>query len=243
MNKAAIINRLMPAVTDRDKPLGGIRYYAQGGMSCYIIRGKKSDLLIDTGLFQIKGGLEKWLEGYRVKHIFLTHAHADHDWNAAGLQAKGAEILLCERDRGLNRHFMSQPVKPTHPKYGFRNLTQLVNGSIFRSPAYTPDIYFTGSDSGLLRELGYPGEIVLLPGHTYGSAGILSGKVLYCGDAFTALWKRPDITPHAVSIEEMQDSLRRILEISPEWLACGHGLPLRFEEARPVIEAYLRKKG
>ena len=243
MDRICMTNRLMPAVTDREKPLGGIRYYAQGGMTCYILRGKRGDLLIDTGLFQIRGGLGKWLEDYRIKHIFLTHAHADHDWNAAGLQAKGAEIILSERDRGLNRHFMSQPVKPTHPKYFLRNLTQWMNGSIFRSPAYKADIYFTGSGEGILTELGYPAEIVPLPGHTYGSAGILSGKVLYCGDAFTALWKRPDITPHAVSIEEMQDSLRRILEISPEWLACGHGLPLRFAEARPVIEAYLRKRG
>ena len=243
MKKDSMINRLMPAVTDRDKPLGGIRYYAQGGMTCYIIRGKNGDMLIDTGLFYIHSGLEKWLADYRIKHLFLTHAHADHDWNAARIQAKGVKIVLSERDKGLNRHYMTQPVKPTFPKYRFRNLTQWVNGSIFRSPEYKPDIYFTGSDSGLLKELGYPAEIVPLPGHTCGSAGLLSGKVLYCGDAFTALWKRPDITPHAVSIREMRSSLRRILEISPEWLACGHGLPLRFEEARPVIEDYLRKRG
>ena len=243
MKKDSMINRLMPAVTDRDKPFGGIRYFAQGGMSCYLIRGKTGDLLIDTGLFCIRSGLEKWLADYRIKHLFLTHAHADHDWNAARIQAGGAKILLNERDKGLNRHFMTQPVKPTHPKYRFRNLTQLINGSLFRSPAYTPDILFDETGSGLLSELGYPGEIVLLPGHTYGSAGILSGGVLYCGDAFTALWKRPDITPHAVSIGEMCSSLRSILDISPEWLACGHGLPLRFEEARPVIEDYLKDKG
>ena len=34
-------------------------------------------------------------------------------------------------------------------------------------------------------------------------------------------------------------SLERITELSPEWLATGHGLPLRMREARPVIRKYL----
>ena len=83
--------------------------------------------------------------------------------------------------------------------------------------------------------------IVPLPGHTFGSVGVIGNGVLYCGDAFTALWKRPDITPHAVSPKLMRKSLERIAALSPEWLACGHGLPMRFEKALPVIEEYLSK--
>ncbi len=33
----------------------------------------------------------------------------------------------------------------------------------------------------------------------------------------------------------MHKSLERIIRLSPEWLACGHGLPIRFEAALLVI--------
>ena len=114
-----------------------------------------------------------------------------------------------------------------------------MNGSLFKSPRYNADIYFDGKDQSLLRKLGFDADIIQLPGHTYGSVGVYSKNVLYCGDAFTALWKRPDITPHAVSPRLMRKSLERIIRLSPEWLACGHGLPIRFEKVLPVIAEYL----
>ncbi len=243
MALSALTDRLFPAVTDRDIGFGGIRYYAQGGVTCYVIKGSRGGLLIDTGLPQVWPGLRRWLGGYDVRCVLLTHAHADHDWNAAKLRRAGKILLLNERDKTLRRHFMSQRVKPTSPRYAFRNFTQWINGSLFRSPPYDADIYFGSHDRGLLRELGFDADIIPLPGHTYGSAGVLSGGVLYCGDAFTGLWKRPDITPHAVSPRLMRRSLERIVRLSPEWLACGHGLPIRFDKALPVIESYLQSPG
>ena len=201
------------------------------------MHGKDGDLLIDTGLLQHKI-ICNWIKGFNVKYVFLTHGHADHDWNAARFQAGGAKILLSEKDKGLPRHFMTQAVNPTLPKYKLRNMTQWFSGSVFKSPKYTPDILI-GDEPDLLKTLGFVATIIPLPGHTYGSLGILSGDILYCGDAFTALWKKPDITPHAVSIEQMRSSLNTMLSLKPEWLACGHGLPLRFEDAEPVIRDYL----
>ncbi|MBO4637041.1 MAG: MBL fold metallo-hydrolase [Clostridiales bacterium] len=215
-----------------------IRYLIHGGTTCYLLKTEGSTLLIDTGLFGNLKALDRWLGGCKVDYVFLTHGHADHDWNARALQKRGAKIILSEKDKDLPRHFMSQPVKPTMPKYRFRNFTQLVSGSVFRTHRYTPDILI-GDDRDYLKSLGFDAQIIPLPGHTYGSLGILSDNILYCGDAFTALWKKPDITPHAVSIELMKESLRKILEIDPERLACGHGWPVSMEAARPVIESYL----
>lgn len=242
MNIYSLINRLSPAVTDRVQPCGNIRYYAQGDVTCYILKGTHGDLLIDTGFLHTKGGLLQWLTQFQVRHVLLTHAHADHDWNAAALQRDGAVIMLSERDRNLRQNYLSQPVKPTAPKYRLRNRIQLIEGAVFHSPAYEADIYFTDNDTGLLRTLGYPADIIPLPGHTFGSVGVWSGGVLYCGDAFTGLWKKPDVTPHAVCPKLMRRSLKTIMRLSPEWLACGHGLPMRFSEAEPVIRDVLDRK-
>lgn len=228
-------------VTDRDKPCGSIRYFAAWDVTCYLLHGSRGDLLIDTGLPMLRKGLAAWMQDQQVKLVFLTHAHVDHDSNAAWMQQQGAKILLSERDRDLRQHYLRQPVHPTAKRYLLRNALQLLGGGFWNSPRYEADVYFTDADAGLLRTYGFDAQIIPLAGHTLGSCGILSGGVLYCGDAFTALWGRPDITPHAHSIPLMQASLRRILEIDPEWLACGHGLPLRMQDAKPVIQEYLRQ--
>lgn len=219
---------------------GLINFFFKSDVTLYILKGKNSDLLIDTGFIGVWNEMEKWLSEYNVKHVLLTHAHVDHDWNAARLQSMGAKILLSSADKDLRQNYLSQPVKPTAPRYRIRNLTQLAGGALVKSKRYTPDIYLPDNDRDFLKSLGYDAEIIPLPGHTYGSIGVLSNGVLYCGDAFTMLWHKPDVTPHAVSIPNMKKSLQTILEINPQWLACGHGLPVRMDKARPVIEQYLK---
>ena len=218
--------------------MSGIDYLNHGGVTCYLITGSSGNLLIDTGFYGGLKAIDRWLQGREVDYVFLTHGHIDHDWNALPFQKRGAKIILSEKDRDLPRHYMSQPVEPTFPKYRFRNFTQHVNGSVFRTRKYTPDILL-GEDREFLRGLGYDADVIPLPGHTYGSVGLLAGEVLYCGDAFTAIWGKPDITPHAVSIDLMRKSLQTMLDISPGWLACGHGEPVKMKDAVPVILEYL----
>ncbi|MBQ6041808.1 MAG: MBL fold metallo-hydrolase [Oscillospiraceae bacterium] len=221
---------------------GHINLYALSDVTCYIIRGQQGDLLVDTGFFMHRRSLLNWIADYDVKWIFLTHGHPDHDWNAAAAaQQTGAKILLHEADKDLPRNFASQPVQATDPRWKIRNITQNIGGALVKTPHYKPDILFEEADRDLLKQYGFDAEIVHLPGHTRGSSGILCGDVLYCGDAFTAIFGKPDITPHATSIPLMQVSLRKILDINPKWLACGHGFPLRMRDAEPVIRAYLQE--
>ena len=78
---------------------GHINLFAQSDVTCYIIRGAEGDLLVDTGFYMNRRALLQWLSVYSVKWIFLTHAHPDHDWNAAAVAQKtGAKILLHEAD-------------------------------------------------------------------------------------------------------------------------------------------------
>lgn len=230
------MNRKRPPVIRK----GHINLFAQSDVTCYIIQGADGDLLVDTGFFNVKRELLKWISEYNVRYVFLTHAHPDHDWNAAKIQQTGAKLMLHEADKLLRRDFRMQRVMPTANRWRLRNVMQNVGGAMFKSPRYEPDIWFSDSDSELLKKYGFDAEIIRLSGHTYGSSAILHKNVLYCGDAFTALFGKPDITPHAVSPLMMRKSLKKILELQPEWLACGHGLPLRMRDAAPVIRAYLQ---
>lgn len=214
---------------------GRIHFFAASDITCYVLRGRDGDLLIDTGMPQTWKPMQQWLRNYNIRWVFLTHAHADHDWNAAKMQQNGAKILLSVLDKELRRNFLMQRVMPTSKQYALRNVMQCVSGGIFKSPPYDADIYFGNEDSGLLRTLGFDAEIIPLPGHTYGSCGILSKGVLYCGDAFTMIFGKPEIPPHAVSPQLMQNSLRVIESLHPDWLACGHGLPVRYDRAAQAI--------
>lgn len=215
-------------------------FFAANDITCYVLRGKRGDLLIDTGLPQTYRTMKKWLSGYDIRYVLLTHAHADHDWNAAKFQKDGADILLGRRDYSLRRHFLLQPQLATAPRYILRTAIQCIGGAFIKSPKYAPTI-FLDDCTDILRKLGFDAEVFALPGHTLGSVGVLHGGILYCGDTFTALWDKPAIPPNVHSRALLRQSLRRILKIRPKWLACGHGLPVRMADAEPVIRAYLEK--
>ena len=234
-------NKALP-ITDEIQKFGSIHYFAYKDLTCYIIHGEHGDLLIDTGWEQTWDEMKPWLGKYKIKHIALTHAHPDHAWNASKIKDEyGAKIILGKEDAAIKDSCASQKCLPCFSKYRFR--TTIINFSIrfCKTPPFNVDFYVGRDDAQLLKKFGYDAEIVPLPGHTYGSIGILSDNVLYCGDEFTAIWKKPDIAPHGADIEMLRNSLKTILEINPEWLACGHGLPVKMQDARPVIEDYINK--
>lgn len=227
---------MRPVIHSGNRP-----FFAMNDITCYVLHGSRGDLLIDTGLPTTWRETARWLSGFSVKYVLLTHAHADHDWNAAKLQRMGAKILLHERDADLRGHFLSQRQRPTRPQYRLRTAVQAMGGAWMNAPHYEPDIWL-GDDRDALRALGFDADLIALPGHTLGSVGLLHGQVLYCGDAFTGYRGAPLISPNVYDIDMMCASLEKILSLHPKWLACGHGLPVRTADAAPVIRAYLRDK-
>lgn len=226
-------------VTNKEFRCGNIIYHAFRGTTICILRGKNGDMMIDTGLFHVRRSVEKWAKNFNIKYIFITHAHADHDWNARYFAEKfGAKILLNRKDLGLRSNFA--PMTATRDKYRFKCFNLNISGSLFPSPRYKVDIPVRSEGSGLLKKLGFDAGFVFLPGHTPGMTGILSGDTLYCGDAFTALFYEPEIPPYAMDTDTMKRSLKKLSGLDAEWLACGHGLPVKMNDARKVIERYLR---
>ena len=114
----------MRTQTSDSVKIGNIRYFTElsgdAPVSVYVISGEKGDMLIDTGFSTTSKSLVKWISknGYNITDIFITHAHPDHDWNAARFkQLYNARIWLGKEDLPLMRNFADQPQKPTHKKF------------------------------------------------------------------------------------------------------------------------------
>ena len=214
-----IINRNienMRTQTSDNVKIGNIRYFTElkgdAPISVYVISGEK---------------------GYNITDIFITHAHPDHDWNAARFkQLFNARIWLGKEDLSLIRNFADQPQTPTHSRFVSRVkwISFWTKTPLFKSKHYVPDILIDENANEVAKQYGYDIEFVHLPGHTKGSYGILKDGVLYAGDSYAVLNGTPMEPPHAYSIEEMKDSVRKISELSPEYLACGHGVPFLFAD-------------
>lgn len=229
----------MKVQTSNLEGIGKIRYFTElvgdAPISVYVISGKDGDMLIDTGFSTTFKPLLKWIQenGFHITDIFLTHAHPDHDWNAAKFQKMfHARIWLGKEDVSLIRKFSSQPQHPTHKKFVFRAkwISFWTKTPFFKSKKYIPDVILDENANDTARKFGYDIEIIPLPGHTKGSYGILKDGVLYAGDAYAVINGTPMEPPHAFSIEELRESMKKISKIAPEYLACGHGVPFLFDE-------------
>lgn len=95
---------------------------------------------------------------------------------------------------------------------------------------YVPDVVIENEGNADALKYGYDFSIVFLPGHTFGSMGILMGNTLYVGDAYAVISGVPMMPPHVTSIKDANETYEKIKEISPHYLACGHGLPYVFNE-------------
>lgn len=228
----------MKTQTSNTRKIGNIRYFTEfsgdAPLSVYVISGEKGDMLIDTGFTTTSGALLKWISenGFNITDIFITHAHPDHDWNAARFkQLFNARIWLGKEDVPLIRNFADQPQKPTHSRFVKRvkRISFWTKTPFFKSKRYVPDILIDNNANSVARQYGYDIGIVHLPGHTKGSYGIIKDGVLYAGDAYAVINGTPMEPPHAYSVEQMRDSIGKISEISPEYLACGHGLPFPYQ--------------
>ncbi len=203
-------------------------------ISVYVIRGSRGDMLIDTGFSTTKKAIVDWIRrnNFNIKDIFITHAHPDHDWNAAYLkELYNARIWLGAEDVTLIRNFSSQPQIPTDKRYTMRVkwISFWTKTPLFKSKSYEPDIVIKDDADELAANYGYDIKFIHLPGHTRGSYGILNGDVLYAGDSYAVLNGVPTLPPHAASLELMRESYEKIVKLAPKYLACGHGVPFEFK--------------
>ncbi|MDE7293808.1 MAG: MBL fold metallo-hydrolase [Oscillospiraceae bacterium] len=205
----------------------GLNMITCGMENCYIIRGEKGDVLIDTGSEKHRKEIGRWLQEFDPRLIILTHGHNDHIENAAYFaDIYGIPIMISPYDLRLARDNKCRE---------YYNLTPL--GHILRRenkrcmerkvPQIDPKIFAIPDMD--LSPYGIRGRIVNLEGHTKGSVGILCegemGVDLYAGDAVMNIFS-PSLPMIAESPKKAITTAAYIAKLSPERILCGHGKPI-----------------
>ena len=203
----------------------GVNMITCGHGNCYVLRGKRGDILIDTCTKEYRGEMEVWLHNYDIRLIVLTHGHIDHIGNAAYFsRLYGADIAMCVYDMKLARD------NNIHRFYGIGAAGKLLAAASkkgmekTRAESFGIDVFL---DDGMpLGEVfGADCTAVRLDGHTKGSFGVLCGSDLYVGDA-AMNFIGPSFPLICESPKAARKSLERIRALKPKRIFFGHGKPV-----------------
>ncbi len=191
----------------------------------YVLHGKNGDMLIDTGWKTNREEIDNWLteNNFDIKFIFLTHGHCDHTQNARYFKDKfNAKLIIHERDIDIFRcekyyDLFSTDGEKTIPPDELRAMAM--------QPIEYCDIDYavTDNDTGLLRTLGFDADIIILPGHSYGSIGIKHNRVVYSGDACSAIRGDYHTALIGCDLKQLLESEKKVFELNPLVIASGHG--------------------
>ena len=192
----------------------------------YCLRGKNGDLLIDTGRTFSVHHADHWIRknGFDIRYLLLTHGHFDHSWNAKFFQKKyHTKIILHQADLPLYRGEKTPLLCPSSPQNA--NITRFSNRILQRvhNPVTYIDFPIADTDTGLLHELGFDAQIVLLPGHTAGSIGVKTESVLYCGDACSVVNGVYQTAFFGEDPSKLLETEQYLLSMKPKILCPGHG--------------------
>jgi hydroxyacylglutathione hydrolase len=196
----------------------------------YLLTGGDELALVDAGAGR---GEERILDNVRslghepaqIKHIFLTHSHADHAGGAASLSERlGARVYLSELERvaleNADEEALGLPIARRNGYYP----------EDYRLRTCKVDMALQGDEKLRCGDL----ELVVIPtpGHSAGSVCFLvqteEGMALFAGDTVFAGGKISLIVAPGSDLLAMQESMHKLGERGIESLLPGHGIfPIR----------------
>lgn len=218
-----------------------------GGVNCYLGKQGENYILFDTGghLFFDKQfdnrreTLEKGLNQRgcnptNLKLIVLTHGDNDHAANAAYIRTKyHTKIAMHAADSHLvdcptienvfeNCHYHSSAYKFVFliMKSAIR---RIVKKTLDDFESFKPDLTI---DEGFdFSPYGFDAKVIVIPGHTKGSIGILTDEGdLIAGDAFANM-NKPTIAPNAYDFKVLNNSIKNLKNKNIKTVYPGHGKP------------------
>jgi glyoxylase-like metal-dependent hydrolase (beta-lactamase superfamily II) len=203
-----------------------------GNVNCYLIEVGGHHVLVDTGGSNARKQFMQRLQSAgctrdSLELVVLTHGDFDHIGNAAYIRsALGARLAMHPGDLGMAERgdMFSNRKKPS---LILRALLPLFS-PFGEAQRFTPDLLL--QDGLDLSSYGFPATVVHLPGHSLGSAGLLTADGdLLCGDLLGST-KGPALNSLMDDPRTAAESLARLRALKIVRVYPGHGPPFTMEE-------------
>lgn len=191
----------------------------------YLVETDAGHILIDSGVGLDNARIidiikEDGLDPKDVKHLFLTHSHADHAGGAAGLKKElGLKVYIGKPEAHLLREsdLMDQGLD-----------IAIIDGiypSDYRFPNCDPDVIFTGGEKLTIGE--WTITAILTPGHSTGCMCYLfetgNRKALFSGDVVCHGGKLMFLNCEGSVMADMRRSMPKLGGLGIEEFYPGHG--------------------
>ncbi len=207
-------------------------------VNAFIVRDRKS-IIVDTGLPGFGEKILQAVEEHDIKYadislIIITHGHDDHYGSAAFLKSRiGAPLAVGSADAQTLRTAASAPLHPV----GTKGKVMEMMSRMIKVPgteAVEPDIVIDSEVS--LADYGVAGKIILIPGHTMGSLGVmLDDRSILIGDLiFGGLLrpKAPGFPYFCEDVPALMKSIQKVLDLNPSIMYAAHGGPFTPEAVK-----------
>lgn len=178
-------------------------------------------LLIDSGASDAFGRrVHKIMgkNGYTVRAVFNTHAHADHCGGNRYLQeATGCKIYASS----LEAAFMENPLMIPYGLYSASPIKALKNK--FLMPKSSRVDYLVIEGNQVINETTF--EVLALPGHSLGHLGMITpDRVIFVGDSLISREKLSEFPfLYVADVGKQLESLNKLRELDAEYMFLSHG--------------------
>jgi hydroxyacylglutathione hydrolase len=201
-------------------------------VNCYLIKTGDSFFMVDSGVSFFSGALKKILRAAgckkdNLKLVVITHGDFDHTGNARYLQKKYSAKIIAHKleTTAIEKGDMTSNRKR---KLGGLFKAYLWLFKVLMFSRLKPDRYITGYFD--LVEYGIDAKIILIPGHSTGSIGVVTKDGdFFCGDLLNNR-KRPEKNDFFDDIKELDASIIRLKTMNLKTVYPGHGKPFEWKE-------------
>lgn len=210
-----------------------------GQVNCYLCRDEDGYTLIDAATprrvddilaaLQTFGGADA-----RLVRILLTHADLDHAGSLAAVRERTDATVYAG---AATAALLAEGRSPKH----MPAVAQFVVDHVMRYGRVEPAHVHIIADGDVLPVLGGL-RVIASPGHTPDHFAFYSPStgILFAGDALNTRENRLQPSPPRITADSVaaDASARRLLELQPTLIACGHGAPLTVDSTE--IDAFLK---
>lgn len=186
----------------------------------YVIKGKRGDILIDTGFICMKKKVKKWLDQFNIKLIILTHVHVDHTWNTKYIQ----DLYNCKVAIGIKdkKNIDNTKIEAIAKSPKLLRWANLMSWGMNKFIPNEYKIAYYLKNNEVINKYGLELKIISLKGHTTGSIGIKYKDYLFIGDALVNRGKKVSIAFQNQHPVDAVKSIKKILKEKPTITFVGH---------------------